>query len=276
LQEQFNEKISVGCVPNFIQDLAVYYAANEKMIRSFILSSPFIHADETKISIKGSNWYVWVFTDGKYVFFQLTETREATFVYEWLSDYNGTLISDFYPGYDAVPCKQQKCWVHLIGDLNDDLRENPFDTELEQLIFAVSNLVIPIMECIQQHGLKKQHLHKFTKHADVFYKHNITDKYYKSELALKYQKRFIRYRESLFTFLEHDEIPWHNNAAERAIRHIAKQRVISTSFSEIVARDYLVLLGIRQTCRLQGKSFFKFRFSGETDLEKFEERKRKR
>ena len=33
---------------------------------------------------------------------------------------------------------------------------------------------------------------------------------------------------------------------------------------------------IRQTCRLQGKSFFKFLFSGETDLEKFEARKRKR
>jgi hypothetical protein len=29
-------------------------------------------------------------------------------------------------------------------------------------------------------------------------------------------------------------------------------------FSAPVTHDYLVLLGIRQTCRLQGKSFFKF------------------
>jgi hypothetical protein len=33
---------------------------------------------------------------------------------------------------------------------------------------------------------------------------------------------------------------------------------------------------IRQTCRLQGKSFFKFLFSGETDLEHFDARTRKR
>ena len=47
-------------------------------------------------------------------------------------------------------------------------------------------------------------------------------------------------------------------------------------FSAPVTHDYLVLLGIRQTCRLQGKSFFKFLFSGEIDLERFEARKRKR
>ena len=63
----------------------------------------------------------WVFTDGKYVSFKLTATREATLVHEFLRNYKGILISDFYPGYDAVRCRQQKCWVHLIRDLNDDL-----------------------------------------------------------------------------------------------------------------------------------------------------------
>jgi Transposase IS66 family len=59
--------------------------------------------------------------------FTLKETREADFVHELLRNYKGVLISDFYPGYDAVECRQQKCWVHLIRDLNDDLQENPFD-----------------------------------------------------------------------------------------------------------------------------------------------------
>jgi len=91
-----------------------------------------------------------------------------------------------------------------------------------------------------------------------------------------YQKLFTRYQDSLFTFLEHDGIPWHNNTAERAIRHVAKQRAMSTSFYASVMENYLVLLGIKQACRFQGKSFFKFLLSGETDLEKFEARKRKR
>jgi hypothetical protein len=207
--------------------------------------------------------------------FQLRETREATLVHEFLAHYPGTLISDFYPGYDAVPCRQQKCWVHLIRDLNNDLLSAPGDTEFEHFVIAVRNLIIPIMEAIQRYGLKKRHLHKFLKPVDTFYIAVVMQRY-TSEVATKYQERFLRYHDSLFTFLQHDGIPWHNNTAERAIRHLVRQRDISGSFHASGARDYLVLLGIRQTCRSQDKSFFKFLFSRETDLEQFGARKRKR
>jgi Transposase IS66 family len=186
------------------------------------------------------------------------------------------LISDFYAGYDAVPCAQQKCWVHLIRDLNNDLLEAPFDTELADLVEAVRDLILPIMECIQRHGLQQRKLQRFKNKVKKFYQSAIQNTQYRSDLAIKYHKRFLRYRDSLFTFLEHDAIPWHNNPAERAIRPIAKQRVISTSLSASVTRDYLVLLGIRQTCRFQGKSFFQFLFSGETNLEHFDARTRTR
>jgi Transposase IS66 family len=45
----------------------------------------------------------------------------------------------------------------------------------------------------------------------------------------------------MFTFLSEDEIPWNNNAAERAPRHLAVQRKISGDFSEKGARRYLRL-----------------------------------
>jgi hypothetical protein len=206
----------------------------------------------------------------------MTETREANIVHETLAKYDGTLISDFYPGYDSVQCKQQKCWVHLIRDLNNDLRENISDVEYETFVLGVKNLIIPIMETVQEYGLKKRYLNKFKTQIDEFYQKVITDKLYKSDLVIRYQKRFIRYQKSLFAFIEEDGIPWHNNTAEHAIRHLAIQRDLSRSFHESGTYDYLRLLSIRQTCRFQGKSFFKFLFSGETDLDKFEARKRKR
>jgi hypothetical protein len=175
-----------------------------------------------------------------------------------------------------VRCRQQKCWVHLIRDLNDDLWAAPFDTEFEIFILKVRNLIIPIMEAVQKHGLKKYYLNKFVKHVNIFYEEMIMNKHYHSELALKYQLRFIRYRESLFTFLEQEGIPWENNTAERALRHLTVQEKISGTFSKTTTEDYLCLLGVRQTCRFQEKSFFKFLFSGETDLDKFEARKHKR
>jgi len=88
-------------------------------------------------------------------------------------------------------------------------------------------------------------------------------------VVITYQKRFDRYRGSLFTFLEHDGIPWNNNMAERSIRHLAVQRKISGTFFASVAPHYLRLLGIMQTCRFQGKSLLKFLVSGETDIDAF-------
>jgi transposase len=277
LSEQFSEKISTARLIDFLKQYAEYYTETEKSILEYLLSSPYVHADETKVNIKGTNWYVWVFTDERGVIFKLTETREPTIIHDILNTYRGILISDFYPGYDSVKCKQQKCWVHLIRDLNDDLQANPMDAEYEAFILAVRNLIVPIMEAVQNDALKRRHLHKFEKQVDVFYRSVIVDKKYKSDLVLTYQKRFIRYKDSLFTFLTEDGIPWHNNTAERAIRPFAIQRDISKSpFHDATTHAYLALLSIRQTCRFQGKSFFKFLFSEETDLEKFEARKRKR
>lgn len=275
--EYFNEEISVTLPLYFLQKFSVLYSETEKLIIDNLLKSLFIHVDETRVNIRGENWYVWVFANERYVVYKLTETRESTFVHEFLKSYQGILISDFYSGYDSVECKQQKCWVHLIRDLNSDLQANPLDQEFENFISEIRNLIIQIMETIQKYGLKRRNLNQFKKQVDNLYQRVLIDRKYRSDLVLKYQKRFLRYRDSLFTFLEIDGIPWHNNTAERAIRPFAIQRETSKSpLHESATRDYLTLLSIRQTCRFQGKSFFKFLFSGETDLDQFEARKRKR
>src|SRR4051812_35079568 len=199
----------------------------------------------------------------------MTETREADIVREVLAGYQGVLVSDFYPGYDSMPRRQQKCLVHLIRDINDDLWKAPFDKELETFAVEVQALLVPILEAVDRYGLKAWHLRKFLKDVDRFYDRNITDREYTSEPVRTYQKRFIRYRDSLFTFLTLDGIPWENNMAERAIRQLAVQRKISGSFFKRVAQHYLLLLAISQTCRFQGKSFLKFLLSKETDVDSF-------
>jgi hypothetical protein len=74
--------------------------------------------------------------------------------------------------------------------------------------------------------------------------------------------------------LEESGIPWNNNTAERASRHLAVQRKISGSFFKRVAVQYLLLLGIAQACRFQGKSFLNFLISRERDIDQFREEKR--
>jgi len=276
VQDLFGEYVSSATISTFIRNLAEYYSDTEKMLIRRILESPFLHIDETKINIQGSEHYVWVFTDGQHIVFRKTETREATIVHEFLSNYSGIVISDFYAGYDSVNCRQQKCWSHLIRDVNDDLWKEPFNQEFELFVLELKNLIVPILQTVQKYGLKKRRLNKFKKIIETFYKKNIDNRVYKFEVTTKYQKRFQRYRDSLFTFLEEDGIPWNNNMAERAIRYLAIQRKISGTFYDSLVSQYLLLLGISQSCRFQDKPFLKFLLSKEKDIEHFKSPKPKK
>lgn len=266
LIELFKENISSATISNTLKYLSQYYKYTEKRNLSLILESPFIHADETKVNVLGKENYVWVFTNGKQIYFRLTETRENKIVKKVLGNYKGTLISDFYPGYDSFKCNQQKCWVHLLRDINDDLWKNPFDSEFECFVDELKQLIIPIFETIERFGSKKRFLKKHIKQVDKFYVNQINDTCYNSILTQNYQKRFKKNRKKLFIFLEYDNIPWNNNMAERALRHIAIQRKISTYFAEGV-HDYLLILGIMQTCRFNNQSFLQFLISGKKTLD---------
>ena len=264
MHEMFNEHVSQGAISNAFKYFADFYKNTSKILLREILNSPFIHADETMVNVKGNDCYVWILTNGRNVFFKLTNTRESSMIKELLQKYAGVLISDFYAGYDSLKCRQQKCWVHLIRDLNEDLRKNPFNLEYETFVIQVKDLMLPIFETIDKYGLKIRHLNKFIPKVESFYE-NMAKSQYKSEITQKYQNRFLKNQNKLFTFLHHDNIPWNNNMAERGLRHIAIQRKISTYFSDGID-NYLLLLGIMQTCRFSGQSFLKFLISAKKIL----------
>ncbi|MDB6067826.1 MAG: transposase [Pedosphaera sp.] len=272
----FSEEINRSSVSWLISRAADDYQATETLLWQQILRSPVIQVDETKMNIRGSLQFAWVLTDGKHVVFRLTVTRESLFLQELLAGYQGTLVSDFYGGYDAMPCRQQKCLVHLIRDLNDDLWKNPFNAEYESFLVSVRSLLVPILEDVDRFGLKARHLRKHKQAVERFYKRTINGPAPMCEITATYYKRFTRYRESLFTFLSYDGIPWHNNVAECALRHLAVQRKISGFFFSKGAKYYLRLLGIAQTCRFQNKSFLGFLLSGCADLDQYKEQRRRK
>jgi hypothetical protein len=229
-----------------------------------------IHADETKVRLKRSMiGYVWAFTNTEIVVYLYHPTREGTFLKETLGDFAGVLVSDFYAAYDSVTCHQQKCHLHLMRDINDDLLKHPFDEELKELASRYTLTLKPMVETIDKHGLKTKFLSKHRSKAEVFLdwnaKRDVT-----SEVAQGYKTRIQKYGERLFTFLDYDGVPWNNNNAENALKLVAsRRRLFGTSVSESGLKDYLVFLSIYQTLRRKGISMLRFLLSGETDLEKF-------
>ena len=247
----------------------VYRITVNKLLKQLI-SGMLIHADETKISIKGGTiGYVWAFSGTEIVVYLYHPTREGTFLKETLGDFAGVLVSDFYSAYDSVTCHQQKCHLHLMRDINDDLLHHPFDEELKELARRYTLTLKPMVETIDKHGLKTKFLSRHKRNAEAFLdwiaKREIT-----SEVAQGYKSRIEKYGERLFTFLDYDGVPWNNNNAENALKLVAsRRRLFGTSVSEAGLKDYLVFLSIYQTLRRKGISLLRFLLSGETDLEKF-------
>jgi hypothetical protein len=248
---------------------AAIYKETYEGILTRILSGTLIHADETKVNIKKGSAYVWVLTNLEEVVYLYSDTREGEMIQSLLRDFKGVLVSDFYAAYDSINCPQQKCLVHLIRDLNDDLLKQPFNEELKQLVWAFAGLVKPMIDTIDRYGLKAHFLRKHKVSVERFYR-KLAKAEYTTEITVKYRKRFERNRGKLFTFLDYDGVPWNNNNAEHAVKAFAMLRnAIRGASSENGIREYLTLLSICETCKYQGISFLSFLRSGEMNIDAF-------
>jgi len=245
-------------------------------ILEHLVTGHLLHVDETEVSIRGKPAYVWVFTNLQDVAYLYAAGREGAFLHEMLKDFKGVLVSDFYGAYDSINCAQQKCLVHLIRDLNDDVLAHPYDEELKTIVRDFTALLKPIIETIDRMGLKKRFLGKHRAAVNRFYR-KLAKSSCRSEAARKCMQRFEKNREKLFTFLSHDGIPWNNNNAEHAIKMFAQLRdIVRGSFTEASVRGYLILLSISQTCKCNGLDFFDFLRSGEKDIYTFAKNRRRR
>ena len=75
----------------------------------------------------------------------------------------------------------------------------------------------------------------------------------KKELV-SFQKRLIKYRQYIFTFLYRSEVPPDNNASERAIRNIKVKQKVSGQFrSENGASYFAILRSITDTAIKNGQ-----------------------
>jgi hypothetical protein len=253
-----------------------YYSQTMEKILESLIRGNLIHADETRANIEGKTGFVWVLTSHKEVVYILADSREGEIAQKFLAGFKGVLVSDFYTAYDSIGCPQQRCLIHLMRDLNDEILNNPFDSELKHLVTLFAGLLRQIVETVDCHGLKKHFLKRHLASVDGFYQ-GIGQTEYRSEAAAKCKERFERNRDKLFTFLSYDGVPSHNNNAEHAIKAFAKLRdVIAGSSNEKGLKDYLILLGLCQTCKYMGIDFLDFLRSGEKDIHAFAESRRGR
>jgi len=245
---------------------AVYEGLYSSILES-ILQEKILHVDETSVRLRGLNGYVWVLAGMDKVYYFYKPSREGSFLQEMLNSFSGVLISDFYTAYDSLTCEQQKCIVHIVRDIDDDLLKNPLDTELKGIAQEFGTLLRTIIQTVDRYGLKSRHLRKH-KPAVFRFLDSVGSWDFSSELATKYKKRFQKSGSKMFTFLDHDGVPWNNTNAEHAIKRFAKFRMHADGrFTERSLKEYLVLVSVFETCEFNNVNVLKFLLSKETTLE---------
>ncbi len=247
--------------------MTAFYKTFYSEILHDILSSPVIHIDETTVKLRKQSGYVWVMTSIDRVYYFYKSSRETSFLQDLLGGFSGVLVSDFYTGYDSLKCEQQKCLVHFVRDIDDDVMKSPLDAELKGMAREFGILLRTIIETVDSRGLKSRYLRKY-KLAVRRFLEAVASTEYSSPLANKYKVRFQKGGKKMFTFLDHDGVPWNNNNAEHAIKRFAKyRRDADGRFTERTLEEYLVLSTVFETCEFNNVNTLKFLLSKETTLE---------
>src|SRR4029077_9683842 len=193
-------------------------------------------------------------------------SREASVLDDILAGFKGVLVSDFYGGYDGLPCRQQKCLIHLMRDINDAILKHPFNEELDFVARRFGALLREIVETIDRYGLKKRHLGKHKRSAERFLD-DVAALPCATEVSSALKKRIDKNRDKLFTFFDYDNVPWNNNNAEHAVRAFTRLRNVMITSTPKGTREYCVLLTLQQTLRCRGTGFLDFLQSGRIEMD---------
>jgi Transposase IS66 family len=133
---------------------------------------------------------------------------------------------------------------------------------------AFAIIMRPIIETADRYGLTKNRLQRH-KSAAMGFVEKVGTRLVSSDAATKYQKRINKYGNRLFTFLDYDCVPWHNNNAEHAIKAFARYRRFADGcFTTKSVTEYLAILSVFQTCEYRRINVLDFLLSGETNLDR--------
>jgi transposase len=216
-------------------------------------ASAVLHADETGWRVNGVTFWLWCFANKFNCFYMIDASRGGPALNKFFTEaFDGVLVRDFWRAYDALDVgEHQCCLVHLLRELekvdmsNSSAQWQAFAKQLRRLV---------------RDGIRLRKREDFTPQQ---YRRRIVriDQRlmalargtYADPDASRLGKRLLKYCDSLFTFLDHPEVPFENNLAERMIRPAVLIRKNSQSNrSDKGAVTQAVLMSIYRTLKLRG------------------------
>lgn len=254
LKDLCGVSVSPGALPKQMRRMSQWFDEPYQQIKERLRNSKFVHADETGARVNGENWWLWVLTSPQFTLFHLDKSRGGRVARDLLGEqFAGYLVSDFFSAYSQLPCRKQKCLVHLLREIRQTAQKNSG--------FAGSLFATRLKRLIQDMlGLKK----RWDQMDDATYTRRVCrleDRLAALARTLsddpdvnRLAKRIRKYASHLTAFLLEKDLPGENNAAERAIRPAVVIRKISGGHrGQSTAKASAVITSILRTARQQGR-----------------------
>jgi transposase len=219
-----------------------------------------LHADETGWRVRGSNWWLWVFGTPDTAYFTVDKTRGSAVVRRVLGEiFFGVLVVDGWNAYLYLLCEQQSCLAHLLRKVRKFRDAFPHLTDIVKFYLKFRR-IIRDGERLQQNRdqlgelIFQRRLNRLKQRlADLVQWPN------PGGVLEEIIKKVVRQQPRILTFVEHPDVPSHNNYAEYLIRiGVLKRKISGGSVSVEGAESYAILLSIYVTCKLRGISFPKY------------------
>jgi transposase len=233
--------ISEGCLVDSITRFADYMGPEFEQIKHEVKQMAVVYKDWTGWRINGKNVWLWDFIGDRAALILIRRSRGKKVIREVLGkDYGGISVSDCMPTARHLEWKQQKCWVHLLRYTRN------IGSAEGKLLHA-----------------RLKHIHELAKSGrfGVDYLLDKIDRLKSIGLTEKkcitMLKRLDKYRDSLFTFVEHPEVSDNNNEAERGLRQsVVMRKITGGNRSDKGARNHEIIMTVMQTWEKQGLDFF--------------------
>jgi transposase len=218
-----------------------------------VKASGVLHADETGWRVNGHTHWLWCFSTTSATYYMIDRSRGSPALSKFFTEaFDGVLVSDFWAAYGAVACGgRQACLVHLFREL-DKVSETDDSLEWQMFSKTLRRLLRDAVRLWRRSDLTEQQ--RASRRARIDERLALLPKgRWGNANAERILKRLERYRDALFTFLDHPGVPPDNNHAERAIRPAVIMRKNSQSNrSEQGAGVQAVMMSIYRTLKQRG------------------------
>ena len=129
------------------------------------------------------------------------------------------MISDFWAAYNAVACAlRQTCLVHLLRDLKHVEKYKSKADDWPEFAKKLRRLIGDAIRLWRKRGELPEEQYASRRNRLDERLSKLIETPWKNKEAKRLVKRLRRHRNDIFTFLDHEGVPFENNHAEREIR----------------------------------------------------------